>query len=249
MGEIHVAIIMDGNGRWASARGHARFFGHVRGAQRVREVIDSSCELGLGALTLYAFSTENWKRPVSEQTALWKILRRYLRREVADLEKRNVRLRVVGDVARLPGEVQEAIAAAESRLARNTGLQLTLALSYGARDEIVRAARAFARDCVEGRCSPDSLSEEGLSGLLDTAFLGRLSDVDLVIRTSGENRLSNFLLWQLAYAEIEFIDKPWPEFGREDLVRALERFSGRERRFGAVVGALSSIEMPSEVGK
>ena len=121
MGEIHVAIIMDGNGRWASARGHARFFGHVRGAQRVREVIDSSCELGLGALTLYAFSTENWKRTISEQTALWKILRRYLRREVADLEKRNVRLRVVGDVARLPGEVQEAIAAAESRLARNTG--------------------------------------------------------------------------------------------------------------------------------
>jgi undecaprenyl diphosphate synthase len=234
MRALHVAIIMDGNGRWARGRGHARFFGHIRGAERVREVVTEAATIGLGALTLYAFSTENWKRPEAERTVLWKILHRYLKREVPELRHQNVRLRIIGDRSRLSPELVHAIDAAERALECCSGLQLNVAISYGARDEIVRAARAYAKSCLNGHGSPEELTEKQFSELLDTGSLGPLSDVDLVLRTSGESRLSNFMLWQAAYAELVFVEKSWPEFSAEDLSAAVRDFSSRDRRFGGI---------------
>lgn len=230
----HVAIIMDGNGRWAERRGHARYFGHVRGAARIRGVVEEAVSRGIGALTLFAFSTENWKRPEAERKVLWGLLERYLRREVPELLRQNVRLQIIGDLSRLPESSRKAIATAQQSLSHCSGMVLTLALSYGARAEIVEAARHFARECEQGRASASELDEAMFSGFLQSAGLGNLSDVDLVIRTSGEQRISNFLLWQAAYAEFVFRPEPWPEFGAEQFSDVLKTFAGRERRFGGV---------------
>jgi undecaprenyl diphosphate synthase len=230
----HVAIIMDGNGRWAERRGHARFFGHVRGAARIRGVVEEAVSQGIGALTLFAFSTENWRRPEQERTVLWSLLERYLRREVPELLRQNVRLQTIGDLSRLPDSSRKALVNAQKALSNCSGMVLTLALSYGARAEILDAARRFARDCEEGRARPGDLDENKFASLLQTASLGVLSDVDLVIRTSGEQRLSNFLLWQAAYAELVFRPEPWPEFGAEQFSEVMKTFAGRERRFGGI---------------
>ncbi len=230
----HVAIIMDGNGRWAQRRSHPRIFGHIRGASRIRKIVNEADTLGIRALTLYAFSTENWGRPEEEKSLLWKLLIKFLKKEEGELAKNNVRLRVIGEVDRLSPEVRAVLDPAIERLSGNTGLQLTFAVSYGSRKEILRAAEAFARECAEGKRKPEDLDDQLWGNFLWTGDMGELSDVDLVIRTSGEYRVSNFLLWQSAYAEYIFIEKCWPDFAPEDLRRAVETYSNRDRRFGAL---------------
>ena len=234
MAPAHVAIVMDGNGRWAKARGHSRWFGHVRGASRVREVVRSARENGVRALTLFAFSTENWKRPDEEKSVLWKLLRRYLASEIEELEKNGVRLRIIGETSLLDPGLRDLLDQSVTRLSKNTGLQLTLAISYGSRREIADACKRFAEDCVSGKSAPSECSEETIEKYLWTSALGELSEVDLVIRTSGEKRTSNFLLWQAAYAEYVFVEKTWPDFKRADFEEAIRQYGGRERRFGAV---------------
>lgn len=230
----HVAVIMDGNGRWAVQRGYPRVFGHVRGARRVKEIAREADRLGVKALTLYAFSTENWARPAQEVETLWRLLKKYLIREIDELDRMNVRLHVIGELDRLAPDVREAVLNSIERLADNTGLALTFALSYGGRRELVAAARRFAEECVAGRAKPDELDERALEGRLWTAGLGALADVDLVLRTGGESRVSNFLLWQLAYAELLFVERNWPDFTAPDFAQALEAFGDRDRRFGAI---------------
>lgn len=235
----HIAIIMDGNGRWAQRRHHPRVFGHVRGASRIGAVVREADRLGVKALTLYAFSTENWARPEAERSVLWKLLIKFLKREEAELARNNVRLHVIGEVDRLAPEVRSALDPVIGRLSGNTGLQLTFAVSYGSRREILRASEAFARDCVEGIRKPGDLAGPDGDAIFErylwTGELEDLAEVDLVIRTSGEYRVSNFLLWQSAYAEYIFIEKCWPDFAPEDLRGAIETYSGRDRRFGAVL--------------
>jgi len=239
----HIAIIMDGNGRWAQRRRHPRVFGHIRGASRIGGVVREADRLGVKALTLYAFSTENWTRPEDERSVLWKLLIKFLKREEAELDRNNVRLRVIGEIDRLAPEVRSVLDPAIARLSKNTGLQLTFAVSYGSRREILRATEAFARDCLAGRANPADLTgpkaDEIFERYLWTGDLADLADVDLVIRTSGEYRVSNFLLWQSAYAEYIFIEKCWPDFSPADLREAVETFSGRDRRFGAVLPSSS----------
>ncbi len=232
---------MDGNGRWAQRRRRPRVYGHVRGASRVKAVVKEADRLGVKAVTLYAFSTENWTRPESELRVLWKLLVRYLRKEVDELDRNNVRMSAIGEVERLPAEVQAALSSAIARLSKNTGLHLTFAVSYGARRELTRAARLFAEDCAAGKAKPGDMNEEAFEKYLWTAELGPLSDVDLVIRTSGEKRVSNFLLWQAAYAEFVFFDICWPDFEPKHLREAVEAFAGRERRFGATAPVLSVV--------
>lgn len=231
----HIALIMDGNGRWATRRGHPRVYGHVRGASRIKEVVREADRQGVKALTLYAFSTENWTRPEGELSVLWKLLVKFLKREEAELMRNNVRLRVIGEKERLSPAVLSVLDPAIERLSKNTGLSLTFAVSYGSRRELARAARLFAEDCAKGKRQPSEMNETVLNEYLWTADLGELSDVDLVVRTSGEQRVSNFLLWQAAYAEYIFLDKCWPDFGADDLRAAIERFSHRERRFGGIL--------------
>ena len=235
----HVAIIMDGNGRWAQRRHHPRVFGHIRGASRISKVVREADRLGVKALTLYAFSTENWTRPEDERSVLWKLLIKFLKREENELARNNVRLRIIGEVDRLSPEVRAVLDPAMARLSKNTGLQLTFAVSYGSRREILRATEAFARDCADGKRNPSDLTGPGADEIFErylwTGDLAELADVDLVIRTSGEYRVSNFLLWQSAYAEYIFIEKCWPDFAPEDLRDAIETYSGRDRRFGAVM--------------
>jgi undecaprenyl diphosphate synthase len=233
----HVAIIMDGNGRWAQRRRHPRVFGHVRGAGRVREIVKEADRLGIKALTLYAFSTENWTRPSAELSVLWKLLKRYLESERDELDRQNVRLRVIGEVERLGPDVRSALDPVLAKLSGNTGLQLNLALSYGARRELARAARLFAEDCVKGRARPEDFDESRMGRYLWTEGLGELADVDLVIRTGGERRVSNFLLWQAAYAEFIFTDRCWPDFEPAHLREAVEEYGRRERRFGGLAAA------------
>ena len=228
----HVAIIMDGNGRWATARGLPRLAGHRAGAQAVRRVIEAAMEEGVGWLTLYAFSSENWRRPRDEVTGLTGLMRHYLRHELAELNREGVRLRVLGEPSRFEGDIPGELAAAERLTAGNTRLNLNVALSYGARDEIVAAARAAARAVQEG-LDPDAIDEHAVAGWLSTAGM---PDPDLVIRTSGEHRLSNFLLWQSAYAELVFLDTLWPDFGSAEFRAALDEYARRERRFGARPG-------------
>lgn len=240
----HIAIIMDGNGRWAQRRRHPRVFGHIRGASRIKDVVREADRLGVKALTLYAFSTENWGRPEDEKSVLWKLLMKFLRKEEADLMKNNVRLRVIGEVERLGADVRSVLDPAVERLSKNTGLQLTFAVSYGSRKEILRAAQAFARECLEGSKKPEDLDEKEFAKHLWTRDLEMLADVDLVIRTSGEYRVSNFLLWQSAYAEYIFIEKCWPDFAPEDLRNAIETYSSRDRRFGGV--SPSALSPPAE---
>ncbi len=231
----HVAIIMDGNGRWAQRRHHPRVFGHVRGSSRVKAIVKEADRLGVKALTLYAFSTENWRRPDAELDVLWRLLKKYLVREAADLNRENVRLRVIGEIERLHPELRATLDSTIDMLSKNTGLQLTFALSYGSRRELVRAAQLFAMDCLDGKRRPEEMCEEVMNEYLWTQSLGALAEVDLVIRTSGEKRISNFLLWQSAYAEYYFTDDCWPDFTAEHLKRAVADYSSRTRRFGGVL--------------
>jgi len=225
----HVAIVMDGNGRWAASKNLPRRDGHKAGSETARAVVTLAREWNIPCLTLYAFSTENWNRPKIEVAALMSLLERYLKTEIPELMRCGARLRMLGDRSRLRPSLRKAVDAAERKLAANTDLLLNIAFSYGARDEIVRAARAIARDMASGRLPPDKIDEATFSSRLDTAGL---PDVDLVIRTGGEMRLSNFLLWQAAYAE--YVSAPcfWPDFGREAFAAALKEYAGRARRFG-----------------
>ncbi len=230
----HIAIIMDGNGRWAQRRGRPRFFGHVRGASRVRAVVDTASRLGVKALTLYAFSTENWARPENELNILWKLLRKYLIRDANELHRQNVRLHVIGEVDRLDESLRKVLDGVVQKLSGNTGLLLTFALSYGSRRELVRAAKQFAEDCMTGQNTPENLDENLMNKYLWTSKCHELSEVDLFIRTSGEFRVSNFLLWQAAYAEFVFLDICWPDFTPQELTAAILEYSKRERRFGGL---------------
>lgn len=227
---VHVAIIMDGNGRWAKARGLPRTAGHHRGAEAVRRTVEHARVLGISYVTLYAFSSENWKRPKGEITDLMGLLRLYLRNEIANLHKNGIRLRVIGERHRLGDDIVALIDEAEAKTAANAALTLTLALSYGGRQEIVRAVRSLADDVAAGRLDSAEVDERAIEGRLYTAGM---PDPDLVIRTSGEKRLSNFLLWQSAYAEFVFTDVLWPDFGAAELDAALGDYYRRERRYGA----------------
>ncbi|MGQ0664339.1 MAG: isoprenyl transferase [Pseudomonadota bacterium] len=227
---VHVAIIMDGNGRWASARGLPRVVGHRRGAEAVRRVIVGAAELGIGYLTLFGFSSENWKRPAAEVNELMGLLRQYLRGEIAELHKNGVRLRVVGDHDRMAPDIVSLIENAEEMTRHNLGLNLTVALSYGGRAEIILAARRMAAAVAAGEIAPDDVDEAKFGRFLWTHGV---PDPDLVIRTSGEKRISNFLLWQSAYAELVFVDTLWPDFTKRDLEEAIREFQRRERRYGA----------------
>jgi len=233
----HIAIIMDGNGRWARQRGLPRIAGHKEGVKAVRDVVEACGELGVNCLTLYTFSTENWRRPVSEVSALMKLLLQTLRREVNDLNRNNVRLRVVGDIAGLPDAARGGILDGIEKTKSNTGLVLNLALNYGAREEIVAAVRAIATQVRAGELDPEAITNETLAENLYTADL---LDPDLLIRTSGEFRLSNFLLWQLAYTEFYITDVFWPNFRRQHLYEAIADYQRRERRFGKVGEKLKS---------
>lgn len=225
----HVAIIMDGNGRWAEARGLPRVAGHEAGAESVREVVRACRELGVQALTLYSFSTENWQRPADEVGALMSLLGRFLAEERREILDNDIRLNAIGQLDRLPLAVRAALKELMHASRNNAGMTLTLALSYGGRAEIVDAARALAKKAATGRLRPDQIDEAAFAAELGTAGL---PDPDLLIRTSGELRLSNFLLWQLAYAEFFVTDTLWPDFRRPQLLAALESFGTRERRFG-----------------
>ncbi len=227
----HVAVIMDGNGRWAKSRRLPRLAGHRAGIQPVRDTIRVCDELGVEVLTLYAFSVENWNRPRAEINGLMQALKDTLRREQPDLDAHGVSFRTIGRIAELPWDVRRQIERTRRALERNDGMVLNLALSYGGRPEIVDAARAAAREVAAGRLRPEDLDETAFSGFLSTRGL---PDPDLLIRTSGEMRVSNFLLWQIAYAEIWVTPVPWPEFRRETLYAAIRDFQGRERRFGRV---------------
>jgi undecaprenyl diphosphate synthase len=231
---VHVAIIMDGNGRWATARGLPRIAGHRTGAEAVRRTVKAAAELGIGYLTLFGFSSENWKRPLQEIDGLMALLRHYLRGEIAEIHRNGVRLRVIGQRARLAPDIVTLIENGEALTRDNSGLQLTIALSYGGRDEIAAAARALAHQVAAGKLDPEAIDEMMVGEHLLTADM---PDPDLVIRTSGEQRISNFLLWQTAYAEFSFTDTLWPDFAKSDLEKAVQDFHGRDRRYGASVGS------------
>lgn len=230
----HIAIIMDGNGRWAKARGYPRFYGHIRGTARVKEIVTEARTLGVKALTLYAFSTENWKRPEVELNVLWKLLKKYLRREIASMKKNGIRLGIIGEMHRLPEDARRELEKAIHELKDGKEMQLTFALSYGSRAEILSATRSLARECIEGRISPDQIDEKMFTDHLWTKNLGELAEVDLMIRTSGEKRLSNYLLWQCSYAEFDFPETLWPDYSVEEFKKSLENFKQRQRRFGGL---------------
>ncbi|MFW8592959.1 isoprenyl transferase [Cribrihabitans neustonicus] len=230
-GPRHVAIIMDGNGRWAQARGRPRLFGHHAGAKRVREVVECCPALGIKYLTIFAFSTENWKRTQTEVAGLMSLFRRYISKEMKALAAKNVRVRFIGDRLRLDAKLTGLMDKLERETEGNDGTHLTIALNYGGRDEVARATKRLARDVAAGKLSPEDVDLETLPRYLDTHVL---PDPDLVIRTSGEARISNFLLWQSAYAEYEFIDTLWPDFTSDELARLCKSFGSRDRRFGAV---------------
>ncbi|EWY42141.1 UDP pyrophosphate synthase [Skermanella stibiiresistens SB22] len=227
----HVAIIMDGNGRWAKARGLPRTAGHRKGIEAVRRTVEAARELGIPYLTMFGFSSENWRRPEGEIFDLMQLLRFYLRSEIAELHKNGVRLRVIGDRSRLSADIVTMIEKAEELTSGNQALNLVIALSYGARQEIVGAARRIARDVLEGRLSPEDITEESFAANLLTRDI---PDPDLLVRTSGEQRISNFLLWQSAYTELVFVDTLWPDFTKRDLEDAIREFNQRDRRYGAV---------------
>jgi undecaprenyl diphosphate synthase len=227
----HVAIIMDGNGRWAKMRGLPRTAGHKRGAESVRNAVQAARKLGISYLTLFGFSSENWKRPEGEVRALMGLLRLYLRSEVEELHRNGVRLRILGERSRLDPDIVRLIEGAEERTKNNTELTLLLALSYGGRQELVSAARKLAIDARDGKIDPEAIDEDSFS---DRLFTAGIPDPDLLIRTSGEYRISNFLLWQCAYAEMLFLDVLWPDFGEADLERAVRDFICRDRRYGVV---------------
>jgi undecaprenyl diphosphate synthase len=225
----HVAVIMDGNGRWAKLRGLPRVEGHRMGIRAVRAVVECARELGIPYLTLYAFSVENWGRPEGEVSTLMVLLREFLLQELPELARHRIRLNAIGEISQLPAIVREVLERVLSATAANEEMTLTLALSYAGRDEIVRAARKLAADAAAGNIAPGRISEKEFALRLDTA---QMPDPDLVIRTSGELRISNFLLWQAAYAEFVFTDVLWPDFGKAEFLQALDEYSRRHRRFG-----------------
>jgi len=229
----HVAIIMDGNGRWAAAKHLPRVAGHREGARAVRRTIEAAIRHGVGWLTLYAFSSENWRRPEGEVSDLTGLLRYYLRSEIAELDANGVRLRVIGERARFAADIQRELADAEARTAANRRLNLTVALSYGSRAEIAKAARRAAEAVRDGRLDPAGIDEQGFADMLSTSGI---PDPDVLIRTSGERRLSNFLLWQAAYAELVFLEVLWPDFDDTHFSAALAEYASRERRFGGRPG-------------
>ena len=233
-GVQHVAIIMDGNGRWATNRGWPRLVGHRKGAERVKEIVACAPDLGIKWLTVYAFSTENWKRSTEEVLGLMAIFARYIQREADRMAAEGVRMRFIGDRSRLDPKLQRLMAGIEARTAGFSRLNLTVAINYGGRDEILRATRALAQEVAEGRLDPTDITEAAIAQRLDT---GGLPDPDLVIRTSGETRTSNFMVWQSAYAEYEFTPTLWPDFSPQELATILARFGNRERRFGGVISA------------
>ena len=227
----HIAIIMDGNGRWAKKRGLPRQAGHMVGAEAFRTIAHYAKSIGLKYLTVYAFSTENWKRSEEEVDAIMELLERYLREAIADMDKNRVRFCFFGDLTRLSPELQEEARIAAERSRQYEGVQVNFCLNYGGRMEILRAARQFAQDCVDGKCHPEELTEEVLSARMYSAGI---PDPELVIRPGGELRTSNFLLWQSAYAEYYFTDVLWPDFGPKELEKAIAAYNGRNRRFGGV---------------
>lgn len=227
----HIAIIMDGNGRWAKRRGLPRTAGHTQGARVVEQILEDADDLGVGYLTVYAFSTENWSRPEKEVRALMNLLRRYMRTSVAKCMKNNVCVRVIGDKSRLDDDLQEAIRHLEEVTANNTGIHFQIAINYGGRDEIMRAVRKAASIASTSGKSPEEITEAEFEDCLDTAGL---PDPDLLIRTCGEERISNFLLWQLAYSELYFTDTAWPDFNKKELEKAIDAYNHRERRYGGL---------------
>jgi undecaprenyl diphosphate synthase len=227
----HVAIILDGNGRWAKSKGMPREYGHTMGSKNVEKICEVAAKLGISYLTFYVFSTENWKRPPKEVGRLMTLLRNYMKTAVKRAADNNMRVRVIGDRSGLDADIRESIARVEESSKNNTGLCMTMAINYGARDEITRAVRKIAQDAADGKLDPSEITEETIESALDTAGL---PDPDLMIRTSGEQRLSNYLLWQLAYTEFYFCDVHWPAFSEKDLVRAIEVYNQRDRRFGKV---------------
>lgn len=227
----HVAIILDGNGRWAKKRHMPRNYGHVQGAKTVEQICEDAWNLGIKYLTVYAFSTENWKRPQDEVGALMKLLGNYLKDCIERTSKNNMRVRVIGEKSRLDKSLREQIEHLEEVSAVNTGLNFTIALNYGSRDEMLRAMNRLTMDVKDNKVAAGEVTEELFTTYLDTA---ELPDPDLMIRTSGEQRLSNWLLWQLAYAEFYFTDVLWPDFNKEELIHAIAYYNGRERRFGGI---------------
>ena len=227
----HIAIILDGNGRWAKSKGMPRNYGHTMGAKNVEIVCQAAHDLGVKYVTMYAFSTENWNRPESEVNALMKLLESYLKNCVRTADKNNMRVRVIGDTTKLSDKFRAQIRELEIASAKNDGLNLQIAINYGSRDEMMRAMRRMCSDVLAGEKKVEDLDEEVFAGYLDTADI---PDPDLLIRTSGEQRLSNYLLWQLAYSEFYFTDVPWPDFHKDELVQAIEAYNKRDRRFGGL---------------
>lgn len=227
----HIAIILDGNGRWAKSKGLPRKAGHIQGAKNVETICEEAHNLGVQYLTVYAFSTENWNRPQDEVDALMQLLRNYMKTCLKTAAKNNMCVRVIGDKSRLADDIKASIAQLEEASKNNTGLHFQIALNYGSRDEIRRAVKSIAQKTAQGEISVDEISEEMIANELDTAGI---PDPDLMIRTSGEQRISNYLLWQLAYAEFYFTPVPWPDFNKEELRKAIEVYQNRDRRYGLV---------------
>lgn len=227
----HIAIILDGNGRWAKAKGMPRNYGHAQGSKNVEKICEEAWRMGIKYLTVYAFSTENWSRPENEVAALMKLLRNYMKTCLKTAAKNDMKIRVIGDIEPLDDDIKSRICELEAATADNGGLNFTIALNYGSRDELTRAAQKMAEDCAEGKIKAEEIDESVFESYLDTHGI---PDPDMMIRTSGEQRLSNYLLWQLAYSEFYFTDVPWPDFTKDELVKAIEEYNHRHRRFGKV---------------
>ena len=227
----HVAIILDGNGRWAKSKGMPRNYGHTVGAKNVETVCQAAHDMGIKYLTLYAFSTENWNRPDNEVNALMKLLESYLKNCIKTADKNNMRVRVIGEVSAFDQDIQESIARLEQYSQKYDEIYFQIALNYGSRDEIIRGIRKLAQDAADGKVKPEEIDEHVFDNYLDTAGI---PDPDLMIRTSGELRLSNFLLWQMAYTEFYFTDVAWPDFNKAELIKAIEKYNQRDRRYGGV---------------
>ena len=227
----HVAIILDGNGRWAKAKGMPRNYGHAQGSKNVERICEEAWRMGIKYLTVYAFSTENWSRPKSEVDALMKLLRNYMKTCLKTAEKNDMKIRVIGDIHPLDEDIKKRILELEEASRNNGGLNFTIALNYGSRDEMIRAVKRLAQDCVDQKVKPEDIDEKLYAAYLDTR---ELPDPDLLIRTSGELRLSNFLLWQAAYSEFYITDVLWPDFSKQELHRAIASYQNRDRRFGGV---------------
>ena len=227
----HVAIILDGNGRWAKSKGMPRNYGHAQGSKNVERICEEAWRLGIKYLTVYAFSTENWNRPKEEVNALMKLLRNYMKTCLKTAAKNDMKVRVIGDITKLDEDIQKRILELEEATKNNGGLNFQIAINYGSRDEITRAVRTLAEDVKEGKLMPEEVNEACIERYLDTHDI---PDPDLLIRTSGEQRLSNYLLWQLAYTEFYFTDVPWPDFSKQELEKAIEQYNRRDRRYGGV---------------